>query len=91
MRAARVGWVVTTENALIAALGLAAGFPLALAVLRFFVRLFASDLFTLPVHVYPRTVAAAFIGVGLTLLIAQRPSLRHVARMDLAESAKLRE
>ncbi len=91
MRAARVGWLVTTENALIAALGLAAGFPLALAVLRFFVRLFASDLFTLPVHVHPRTVAAAFIGVGLTLLIAQRPSLRQVARMDLAESAKLRE
>lgn len=57
---------------------------------RLFLALSSSDHFSFPFRLSPRTVAATLLGVALTLLVAQQPALRALARQNLAEAAKMR-
>jgi putative ABC transport system permease protein len=90
-RMGRLAWLVTVENGLLAIGGLVLGFPVALACLWAFLRLYSSDLFSLPFWLAPRTLVLAVLGVLLIVQIAQAPALRAVARMNIAEAAKARE
>jgi ABC-type antimicrobial peptide transport system permease subunit len=53
--------------------------------------LYSSDLFALPYVMSPPTVLVAAVGVVLTLLLAQWPALRQLARANLAEAVRTRE
>jgi len=83
--------LVTASNGIIGVIGLILGFPVALLVLRQFLNLYTSDLFTMPFWLYPETIAISIIGVLLVLFLAQWPALGAVRRMNLAEASKMRE
>jgi putative ABC transport system permease protein len=82
---------ITLEHALLAAFGLALGYPLATYTSRKVLALYSSDLFRLPYLMSSQTVAFAMVGIVAVLLVAQWPALRRVARTSLAEAVRSRE
>jgi putative ABC transport system permease protein len=82
---------LTLEHALLAVLGFALGLPAAMFATRWVLALYSSDLFALPYVMSPPTVLVAAVGVVLTLLLAQWPALRQLARANLAEAVRTRE
>jgi putative ABC transport system permease protein len=81
---------ILLENALVCAIGLLIGLPLAILSIREVLSLYSSDLFPLPFVLSARTLLAAHGGVVLVLLVSQAPALRQVARADLAEAVRAR-
>ncbi len=82
---------ITLEHALLAAFGLAVGYPLATYTSRKVLALYSNDLFRLPYVMSPRTIAFAVAGIVAVLLVAQWPALRQLARASLAEAVRTRE
>jgi putative ABC transport system permease protein len=82
---------ITLEHALLAAVGLAFGYPLATYTSRKVLALYSNDLFRLPYVMSSQTIAVAVGGIVAVLLIAQWPALRHLAQASLAEAVRTRE
>ena len=82
---------ITLEHALLAALGLVVGYPLATYTSRKVLALYSNDLFRLPYVMSPQTIAFAVGGIVAVLLVAQWPALRRLARSSLAEAVRTRE
>lgn len=82
---------VSVENGILAVAGILVGIPVAMWSLAALLGMFESDLFSLPYWVAPRTYAVAVVGVLVTVFLAQWPSLRTVARLNLADEIKARE
>jgi ABC-type antimicrobial peptide transport system permease subunit len=80
--------MVTVENVIVAMAGLVVGSPLAVAALWAFLRLYSSDLFSMPFWLSGRTVVSTVLGVTLVLVLAQWPALRQIQADDIAEVAK---
>ncbi len=85
-----IAFGVTLENAMLCALGLVLGLPLALLAIREVLGLYSGDLFTFPFVVSSETIGASIGGVFLVLLVSQWPALRAVARTNLAEAVRTR-
>jgi putative ABC transport system permease protein len=82
---------LTLEHALLAIAGIALGIPVARITTRALLRMFSSDLFSLPFVISPVTLVCAAAGVMGVLLVAQWPALRTVSRMSLADAVRSRE
>jgi putative ABC transport system permease protein len=82
---------VTLEHALLGALGVALGLPLAVVAAKAMLRSFSSELFSLPYVLEPPTVAVAVTGVLACVLLAQWPALRRISKANLAASVRERE
>jgi putative ABC transport system permease protein len=82
---------ITLEHALLAALGLAVGYPLAAYTSRKVLALYSNDLFRLPYVMSPQTITFAVCGIVAVLFVAQWPALRRLARASLAEAVRTRE
>lgn len=80
----------TTETLALAFPGALAGLALGVALARYFVGVFSSDLFVLDMYLRPTALLLAFAGGLLIALLAQLPSLRRVARLDLAKTTRER-
>jgi len=82
---------ITVEHALLAAVGLAVGYPLATYTSHEVLALYSNDLFRLPYVMSPQTVVFAVSGIVAVLLVAQWPALRRLSRASLAEAVRTRE
>lgn len=90
----QITWMIGTENMAVALIGVVLGLPIG----RWFVEQFwkaaqtedQQDLFTFTIVVLPETYAIAAIAVLITALISQYPSLRMLARLNLAQATKER-
>lgn len=80
----------TTETLALTAPGALLGLALGVALARYFVGAFASDLFVLDMRVRPVTLLVAFAGGLVVALLSQIPSLRQIARLDLARAVRER-
>lgn len=80
----------TTETLALATPGALLGLVLGVLLGRYFVGVFSSDLFVLDMYLRPIALVLAFAGGIAIALLAQLPSLRRVARLDLAKSTRER-
>ncbi len=86
--------MIGVENLVVALIGIALGLPFG----RFFVAQFwkaaqtpeQEELFSFNVVVLPVTYLVASAGILMVVLISQYPSLRLLARLDLAKATKER-
>lgn len=83
--------MLTLENALLAGLGMVLGFPLSLLALRHLLRVYRSDLFSLPFTLSGETVVGSVLGVLAVLLLTQWPGIRLISRMNLADAVRVRD
>jgi len=82
---------ITLEHAVLAAVGLAVGYPLATYTSRKVLALYSNDLFRLPYVMSSQTIAFAVGGIVAVLLVAQWPALRRLAHASLADAVRTRE
>lgn len=88
---AALGQVATLENAILALLGLATGYPIANWAFDHAISLYHSTIFSLPPLVTWQTFLIAAAAIMIVLLLAQVPVLIQVGRMDLADAVRSRE
>jgi len=82
--------ITTTETLLLALPGAIIGLGMGALLTKYFVGVFTSDLFVLDMYVTPGTYALALLAGILAALVSQVPSLRWVARLDLAKATRER-
>lgn len=82
---------LTLEHALLCAVGLAAGLPLAIWTTREVLAMYSGDLFVMPFVLSPATVVVSATGIVGVLLLAQWPALRSLSRASLADAVRSRE
>src|SRR5262249_42839931 len=88
MRRREIALLVTAENLLVGAAGCLLGVPLGIGLARWMFSTYSSEQVTMEFTLYPRTYAIVLGGILLVLLLAQLPSLRHAASLDLARVTK---
>lgn len=76
------------ENLFVAILGLVFALPIAYSTAYFFFSSFESELYYMPMVIYPRTFAATVLAVFAIILLALLPSARRVSEMDIAKVTK---
>ena len=81
---------LTLENVVMGLLGLAPGYIAASIVLNQAMKLYQSDLFSFTPIVAIRTYFIVAIAVILLMVLSEYPSLRHIKKLDLAQSTKRR-
>lgn len=90
----QIAAMVVAENMLVVLLGTLMGLPLGRAFIAGFWQAAQTeeqqDLLTFNVTVFPATYAIAALFVLVTALVSQIPSLRYLARLDLARATKER-
>jgi putative ABC transport system permease protein len=86
----RLSRLVTGENVLLTALGIAPGILLGIWLARSFLSVYTNDLWHLDLVVRPSSLALAGVAVIVTALVAQRPALRAVRRLATAEVVRTR-
>ena len=50
---------------------------------------FSTDLFWMTAYIAPRSYIITALGILLTMLLAARPAIRRIARLNLAEATKM--
>jgi putative ABC transport system permease protein len=80
--------LLTGENLLLTAAGIAVGLPVALWFAARFLGSFSSDLFQFDLQVRPSTLALVSAAMILVTLLSQLPGLRSVGRLDLGTVAR---
>jgi putative ABC transport system permease protein len=83
--------LVSSENMLVAALGILPGLALGLAAADAMMRSYSSDQFSLDLTVKPLTLALSTLAVMSVAALCQFPVLRAIRRMDVAEVVRERE
>ncbi|OFW58527.1 MAG: hypothetical protein A2V52_08435 [Actinobacteria bacterium RBG_19FT_COMBO_54_7] len=81
---------LTLENVFMGLLGLAPGYVAALIVLGQAMKLYQSDLFSFTPIVTMRTYFIVAALIILLMVLSEYPSLRHINKLDLAQSTKRR-
>ncbi|WP_456328854.1 ABC transporter permease [Archaeoglobus sp.] len=76
------------ESLLVGLIGLAIGLPVAYATAYVFFTSFESELYYLPMLIFPRTYAFTVVAVYLVVLAALFPSAKHISEMDIAKVTK---
>ncbi|WP_290596461.1 MULTISPECIES: ABC transporter permease [unclassified Archaeoglobus] len=76
------------ESVFIGILGLAIGLPVAYATAYAFFTSFESELYYLPMLIFPRTYAFTVAAVFVVVLTALFPSTKHISKMDIAKVTK---
>jgi len=86
----RIAWLVTAENLILGSIGALAGVYPGYALAQGIMNATQTEGFSMKLVIYPQSYAMALGGVLLVTLLAQWPGLRRIARLDLAESIRLR-
>ena len=86
----RLSRLVTGENVLLTALGIAPGMLLGIWLAGSFLSVYTNDLWHFDLVVRPSSLTLAGAAVIVTALVAQRPALRAVRRLAVAEVVRTR-
>jgi putative ABC transport system permease protein len=86
-----VGRILYDENMVLSIVGVALGIPLGIAISKWLVKAFDSDLFRLPFHIEGRTYAGAVLLTLFYVLLANLAVRRKIRQLDLVEVLKQRE
>ena len=82
--------LLTGENLLLVAVGIAIGLPVGLWVAGAFLASFSSDLFQLDLQVRTRTLVVSAGAMVVVSLLSQLPGIRTIGRLDLGEVVRER-
>lgn len=83
-----VSGLMFKENVVHSILGVALGLPLGRYVAQAYMQSITTDLYTLPVIIYPRTYFYASIGAIIFIILAHLLAVRGIKDLDLAEALK---
>ena len=76
------------ENAVQSLLGVLLGLPLGYAMAKAYINAVSSDLFVIPVVVYPQTYLFAALGGLIFIMVAHLFAVRGIKKLDLVEALK---
>lgn len=83
-----VSGLLFKETAIQSALGIALGLPFGYLMARSYVNAVSSDIFTIPVVVYPQTYLLSALGGIIFISVAHLLTVRGIKRLDLVEALK---
>ncbi len=83
-----VSGLLFKENVVHSILGVALGLPLGRYVAQAYMQSVTTDLYTLPVIIYPRTYFYAALGAIIFIILAHLLAVRGIKDLDLAEALK---
>jgi putative ABC transport system permease protein len=83
-----VSGLLFKENAVQSLLGVLLGLPLGYAMARAYISAISSDLFTIPVVVYPQTYLFSALGGLIFIMAAHLFAVRGIKKLDLVEALK---
>ena len=86
---ARIGWMIALESMVLWLLALIPGLLLGWYTTVALARSFSTELFTMSAYIAPRSYIIAALGILLTMLLASRPAIRRIGRLNLAEATKM--
>lgn len=82
--------LITTENALVVTVGIVPGLLIGYAVARAFMSSYSTDWYRFDLHMRPSTPILSALAIFLVALLSQRPGLRAVRRLDIAQVVRER-
>ncbi len=82
--------MITAENFLVTALGIVPGLIVGYEVARLFLASFASDSFTFDLQIRTSTLVLSSLAILAVALLSERPGLRAVKRLDIAQVVRER-
>ena len=80
--------LVPIEGGILGGVGIVLGLPLGQRLAASFVNLYQSEEFTLKAIIFPSTYLITVLALLLVLLVSEIPSLRHISRLNLADTTK---
>lgn len=83
--------ILLRETLFLGALGIGLGLPLGDYLARLYVRALSTDVFTMPVVIYPQTYLLAAFGTALFVLLAHFLAAREIKKLAMVEVLKDRE
>ncbi len=83
-----VSGMLFKENMVHSVLGVILGLPFGRWIASAYINSITTDLYTLPVIIYPRTYLLAAVGTIIFIYLAHKVSVRGIKRLDLAEALK---
>lgn len=86
-----VSGILMKENLLQSLLGVALGLPFGYLMVKGYINAVSTDLFTLPVTIYPATYVYAALGGILFIMVAHRLAVRGVRQLQLVEVLKYKD
>ncbi len=86
---ALIGRMIALESVVLWLLTLAPGLVLGWYTTVALARSFSSDLFWMTAYIAPRSYIITAAGILITMLLAARPAIRRIARLNLAEATKM--
>jgi putative ABC transport system permease protein len=81
---------ITAENFLVTAIGIVPGLIVGVEVSRLFLASFASDSFSFDLQIRASTLVLSALAILVVSLLSERPGLRAVKRLDIAEVVRER-
>jgi putative ABC transport system permease protein len=82
--------MITAENFLVTAIGIVPGLIVGLEVSRLFLGSFSSDSFSFELQVRASTLVLSSVAILAVSLLSERPGLRAVKRLDIAQVVRER-
>ncbi len=82
--------MITAENVLVTAIGIVPGLVVGVEVARVFLASFASDSFTFDLQIRASTLALSALAILAVSLLSERPGLRAVKKLDIAQVVRER-
>ena len=82
--------MITTENLLVAAIGIPLGLVIGYLTSSAAMASFQSDMFRFELYIRPSTFVWSALAILIVALVSQWPGLRAVGRMDIARVVKER-
>jgi putative ABC transport system permease protein len=82
--------MITAENVLLTAIGIVPGLIVGVEVSRLFLASFASDAFSFELQIRASTLVLSAVAILAVSLLSERPGLRAVKRLDIAEVVRER-
>ena len=82
--------LITTENALVVTAGIVPGLLVGYAVARAFMSAYSTDWYRFDLHMRPTTPILSALAILLVALLSQRPGLRAVRRLNIAQVVRER-
>ncbi len=80
--------IIYIELAAVCIAGLLIGFPLAILTVKIFQSLYNSDVFNMIFVIYPWSYAVTVASVILTLILATRPAIAYIRKLDIARVSR---
>lgn len=90
MHRRQIARLITAENLLVVTAGIGPGLVAGYLVSALAMSSYSSDLFSFDLHMRPSTLVLAPVLIVLVALASQRPGLRAIARLDIAEVVRQR-